>query len=254
MAGVGLLHRRDHLLHSHRHHSVWLRRVPHWPVRAVAVRLHRRRQAGRPSRRADRQRHLADLVRHLAGDRARDHRHRDGDHDHRHPAGAGEPQADPRLATTAGQGDRAQRHGRWPGGSTGMTATDLGLPSMRRAVVSAAPSTGPLVDTFGRAATDLRVSLTDRCNLRCTYCMPAEGLNWLPGDDLLSASELARLLGIAVKRLGITSVRFTGGEPLVSRHLDEVVAAAAALTPRPEIAMTTNGIGLARRAAGLKAA
>ncbi|WP_029113050.1 GTP 3',8-cyclase MoaA [Mycobacterium sp. URHB0044] len=135
-----------------------------------------------------------------------------------------------------------------------MTATDLGLPSMRRAVVSAAPSTGPLVDTFGRAATDLRVSLTDRCNLRCTYCMPAEGLNWLPGDDLLSASELARLLGIAVTRLGITSVRFTGGEPLVSRHLDEVVAAAAALRPRPEIAMTTNGIGLARRAAGLKAA
>jgi cyclic pyranopterin phosphate synthase len=135
-----------------------------------------------------------------------------------------------------------------------MTATDLGLPSMRRAVVSTAPTTGPLVDTFGRAATDLRVSLTDRCNLRCTYCMPAEGLNWLPGDDLLSASELARLLGIAVTRLGITSVRFTGGEPLVSRHLDEVVAAAAALTPRPEIAMTTNGIGLARRAAGLKAA
>jgi cyclic pyranopterin phosphate synthase len=135
-----------------------------------------------------------------------------------------------------------------------MTATNLGLPSLRSVVVSDAPDTGPLVDTFGRIATDLRVSLTDRCNLRCTYCMPAEGLDWLPGDDLLSASELARLMTIGVTRLGITNVRFTGGEPLVARHLDDVVAAAAALHPRPEIAMTTNGIGLARRAARLKAA
>ena len=135
-----------------------------------------------------------------------------------------------------------------------MTATNLGLPSLRSVVVSDGPDTGPLVDTFGRVATDLRVSLTDRCNLRCTYCMPAEGLDWLPGDDLLSASELARLMTIGVTRLGITNVRFTGGEPLVARHLDEVVAAASALRPRPEIAMTTNGIGLARRAARLKAA
>jgi cyclic pyranopterin phosphate synthase len=110
------------------------------------------------------------------------------------------------------------------------------------------------VDTYGRIATDLRVSLTDRCNLRCTYCMPAEGLDWLPGDQLLSAAELARLLRIAVTRLGITNVRFTGGEPLVSRNLEEVIAAAAALTPRPTIAMTTNGIGLAPRAAALKRA
>jgi cyclic pyranopterin phosphate synthase len=136
-----------------------------------------------------------------------------------------------------------------------MTATDLGLPSLRSAIATTdSPSTGPLLDTFGRAATDLRVSLTDRCNLRCTYCMPAEGLDWLPGDDLLNTSELARLMGIAVTRLGITSIRFTGGEPLVSTKLDEMVAAAAALRPRPEIAMTTNGIGLARRAARLKAA
>jgi cyclic pyranopterin phosphate synthase len=135
-----------------------------------------------------------------------------------------------------------------------MTATNLGLPSLRSVAVSDGPDTGPLVDTFGRVATDLRVSLTDRCNLRCTYCMPAEGLDWLPGDDLLSASELARLMTIGVTRLGITNVRFTGGEPLVARHLDEVVAAAAALRPRPEIALTTNGIGLARRAARLKAA
>lgn len=134
-----------------------------------------------------------------------------------------------------------------------MTVIDLGVPTMRRPPGDA-PSSGPLLDSYGRAATDLRVSLTDRCNLRCTYCMPAEGLDWLPGSQLLQADELARLVCIAVTRLGITSVRFTGGEPLVSRHLEATIAAAAAQTPRPEIALTTNGIGLARRAAGLKAA
>ena len=111
-------------------------------------------------------------------------------------------------------------------------------------------SDGPLVDTFGRVATDLRVSLTDRCNLRCTYCMPAEGLDWLPGEQLLRPDELNRLLRIAVTRLGITSVRFTGGEPLLAKHLEDIVAATAALRPRPEIALTTNGVGLARRATG----
>jgi len=134
-----------------------------------------------------------------------------------------------------------------------MTVTDLGVPSLRRAIAGA-PAAGPLLDTYGRVATDLRVSLTDRCNLRCTYCMPAEGLDWLPGEELLREDELARLLDIAVTRLGVTNVRFTGGEPLVSRHLDGAIAAAAALSPRPEIALTTNGIGLARRAAALKAA
>jgi len=134
-----------------------------------------------------------------------------------------------------------------------MTVTALGFPSLRLPVTDA-PSGGPLIDTFGRVATDLRVSLTDRCNLRCTYCMPAEGLDWLPADQVLTPEELARLLGVAITRLGVTSVRFTGGEPLVSRHLEGAIAAAAALTPRPEIALTTNGIGLARRAAGLKAA
>jgi GTP 3',8-cyclase len=137
-----------------------------------------------------------------------------------------------------------------------VTVTALGLPSVRsnRPSPSGAPSDGPLLDTFGRAATDLRVSLTDRCNLRCTYCMPAEGLDWLPGDDLLRPDELARLLTIAVTRLGITNVRFTGGEPLISRNLEGAIAAATALSPRPQTAVTTNGIGLARRAAGLKAA
>jgi cyclic pyranopterin phosphate synthase len=134
-----------------------------------------------------------------------------------------------------------------------MTITELGLPSVHR-LMPEMPTDGPMLDRFGRIAKDLRVSLTDRCNLRCTYCMPAEGLQWLPAEQLLTADELARLLRIAVTRLGITSVRFTGGEPLVARQLEEVVAAAAALQPRPEIALTTNGIGLDRRAKPLKAA
>ncbi|MCT7657583.1 GTP 3',8-cyclase MoaA [Mycobacterium deserti] len=133
-----------------------------------------------------------------------------------------------------------------------MTVINLGVPSLGPA--DPAPADGPLIDTFGRIATDLRVSLTDRCNLRCTYCMPAEGLDWLPGDDLLRPDELARLLRIGVTKLGITSVRFTGGEPLVAKHLEDVVALTASLAPRPEITLTTNGIGLARRAAKLKRA
>ena len=135
-----------------------------------------------------------------------------------------------------------------------MTATKLGLPTVRRdpvALPTDMPVSGPLLDTFGRVATDLRVSLTDRCNLRCTYCMPAEGLKWLPKLDLLTAAELARVIGIAVTRLGITNVRFTGGEPLVAPILDEVIASTAALQPRPAIALTTNGIALAGRAADL---
>ena len=134
-----------------------------------------------------------------------------------------------------------------------MTVTALGVPTMPSAVDDA-PSSGPLVDTFGRVATDLRVSLTDRCNLRCTYCMPAAGLDWLPGHHLLTPDELIRLLRLAVTRLGITSVRFTGGEPLLVRYLESVIAATAALTPRPEIALTTNGLGLAHRAAALATA
>jgi GTP 3',8-cyclase len=132
-----------------------------------------------------------------------------------------------------------------------MTVTELGVPTVQRPV-QGMPIDGPMVDTYGRVATDLRVSLTDRCNLRCTYCMPAEGLNWLPGEQLLRADELARLLRIAVTRLGITSVRFTGGEPLVAKHLEDVVAATASLRPRPEITLTTNGIGLDKRADKLK--
>src|SRR5215813_11454982 len=105
-----------------------------------------------------------------------------------------------------------------------------------------------LADSYGRVATDLRVSLTDRCNLRCSYCMPPEGLDWLPGPDQLTDDELTRLLGVAVQQLGITEIRFTGGEPILRRGLAGIVARTAALRPRPEISLTTNGIGLARLA------
>ncbi|MEU9130713.1 GTP 3',8-cyclase MoaA [Kitasatospora sp. NPDC048540] len=113
-----------------------------------------------------------------------------------------------------------------------------------------APS--PLVDRFGRIHTDLRVSLTDRCNLRCTYCMPAEGLNWLPKAEVLTDDEIARLVGIAVDRLGIRTIRLTGGEPLLRRGLPGLVARLTALGA--ELSLTTNGIGLARTAAELAAA
>src|ERR1700750_600478 len=111
-----------------------------------------------------------------------------------------------------------------------------------------------LADSFGRIATDLRVSLTDRCNLRCSYCMPPEGLDWLPKPELLTDDELVRLTGGAVGRLGLTAARCTGGEPRLLRGLPGIVARVAALRPRPEISLTTNGIGLNRLAAPLRAA
>ncbi|WP_182359662.1 GTP 3',8-cyclase MoaA [Tomitella gaofuii] len=139
-----------------------------------------------------------------------------------------------------------------------MTAVNLGLPSMGKAAGPSGPDEadarfahGPLADTFGRVATDLRVSLTDRCNLRCTYCMPAEGLEWLPTDEVLTADELGRLLRIGTRDLGITQIRFTGGEPLLRRDIVDIIAAAAALDPRPALALTTNGVGLARKAQAL---
>jgi len=111
-----------------------------------------------------------------------------------------------------------------------------------------------LPDSFGRIATDLRVSLTDRCNLRCAYCMPPEGLDWLPAPDQLTDDEVVRLVGVGVELLGIREVRFTGGEPLLRRGLVGIVARTAELRPRPEISLTTNAIGLARSAAALRAA
>lgn len=105
-----------------------------------------------------------------------------------------------------------------------------------------------LVDRYGRIATDLRVSLTDRCNLRCAYCMPAEGLDWLPSPDVLTDDEVVRLVRISVERLGIRQVRFTGGEPLLRKGLVDIVRRCARLLPRPELSLTTNGIGLSRLA------
>jgi cyclic pyranopterin phosphate synthase len=117
--------------------------------------------------------------------------------------------------------------------------TDLPAPSLR--------------DQYGRIGRDLRVSVTDRCNLRCTYCMPAEGLDWLPKPEMLTDAEIVRLVRLMVG-MGITSVRLTGGEPLLRRSLVDVVSGIAGLEPRPRIAMTTNGVGLDRLAAPLAAA
>ncbi|MDJ0344854.1 GTP 3',8-cyclase MoaA [Streptomyces sp. H10-C2] len=109
-----------------------------------------------------------------------------------------------------------------------------------------------LIDTYGRVATDLRVSLTDRCNLRCTYCMPEEGLQWLAKPELLTDDEIVRMVRIAVTDLGVKDVRFTGGEPLLRPGLVGIVERVAVLEPRPKISLTTNGIGLARTAAALR--
>jgi len=133
-----------------------------------------------------------------------------------------------------------------------VSLVSLGVPTIPRAgAESVRPDTKALLDSYGRVATDLRVSLTDRCNLRCTYCMPAKGLDWLPRSTVLTGEEIVRLIGIAVRDLGVTEVRFTGGEPLLRRDLEAMVAAVSALRPRPQISLTTNGIGLSSRAQGL---
>ena len=115
-----------------------------------------------------------------------------------------------------------------------------------------------LTDRYGRTVRDLRLSITDRCNLRCTYCMPAQGLEWLPTPDLLTTAELTRLGRLAVERLGVERIRLTGGEPLLRRDLEEVIASLATLRTtsggKPDIALTTNGLGLEKRAGALRKA
>ncbi|GAA4716893.1 GTP 3',8-cyclase MoaA [Nocardioides conyzicola] len=113
-------------------------------------------------------------------------------------------------------------------------------------------TTQRLEDRFGRVATDLRVSLTDRCNLRCSYCMPAEGLEWLPNDALLSDDEIVRMVRIGVEQLGIREVRFTGGEPLVRRGIVDIVRRSHDLGV--ETSLTTNALGLSRMAEALAVA
>ena len=108
-----------------------------------------------------------------------------------------------------------------------------------------------LGDRYGRVATDLRVSLTDKCNLRCTYCMPAEGLDWMPDEQQLTVDELVRLIRIGVERLGIEEIRFTGGEPLVRRGLVDIVRQVREVSAEVDLSMTTNALGLARAAQGL---
>ena len=114
------------------------------------------------------------------------------------------------------------------------------------------PRTNPrspmkLTDQWGRIADDLRISLIDKCNLRCTYCMPAEGMMWLKKNQLLTANEAIRIADIGVRIFGVKDIRFTGGEPLVRRDLEDIIAGVRELHPDVSIALTTNAIGLDRR-------
>ncbi|MBN9605056.1 MAG: GTP 3',8-cyclase MoaA [Actinomycetales bacterium] len=133
----------------------------------------------------------------------------------------------------------------------------LGIPVRRRDPgerpdTTGRPETDALVDRFGRTAHDLRISITEKCSLRCTYCMPEEGLPSIPKDELLTPAEIARLVGIAARDLGVREVRFTGGEPLTRGDVVEIVALAHAAAPGIPLAMTTNAIGLDRLAAPLR--
>jgi cyclic pyranopterin phosphate synthase len=114
------------------------------------------------------------------------------------------------------------------------------------------PLDGPLVDTYGRVHNDLRISVTDRCNLRCVYCMPEEGLSFLPPKELLTFDEITRLAQIA-RALGVTAVRITGGEPLVRRGLPSLIARLSPLG-FADLAMTTNGTELTKVASDLASA
>ncbi len=114
-----------------------------------------------------------------------------------------------------------------------------------------------LLDSYGRVADDLRISVTDRCNFRCIYCMPAEGLKWLAREDILRYEEIVRLARIFVERYGVRTIRITGGEPLVRVKLEELIGMINAIDPTLDITMTTNGVLLRQKAlvlrdAGLK--
>lgn len=110
-----------------------------------------------------------------------------------------------------------------------------------------------LCDTYNRPVQDLRISVTDRCNFRCTYCMPLDEYEWLAKSEILSFEEIARLARLFVT-LGVEKIRLTGGEPLARRDLEKLIAKLAALEGAPELCLTTNGSLLAEKAAVLKAA
>jgi cyclic pyranopterin phosphate synthase len=118
------------------------------------------------------------------------------------------------------------------------------------APVLPAPAPAGLVDAYGRVAEDLRISLTDKCSLRCSYCMPSEGLDWLPVNAVLTDDEILRLAAIFVS-LGVSTIRLTGGEPLVRAGVAGLVGRLAGLTPRPELSLTTNALALADKAVDL---
>lgn len=137
----------------------------------------------------------------------------------------------------------------------------LGMPRIQE---EAGPQSAPvvrnsdagagLVDKYGRRATDMRLSLTDKCNLRCTYCMPEEGLQWLSKMAVMSAEEIVQIVRIGVQHLGIRELRLTGGEPLVRHDLVDIISAIRRDHPLLPISMTTNALGLKKKAAALKAA
>ncbi|MGW2093338.1 GTP 3',8-cyclase MoaA [Promicromonospora sukumoe] len=152
-----------------------------------------------------------------------------------------------------------------------MSAVPLGIPSVRgvprRAATPAGrarPDTPFLVDRYGRVARDLRVSITTACSLRCTYCMPAEGLPLVPKDELMTPDEIGRLVSVGVHDLGIRDIRFTGGEPLMRRDLEQIIGAARTAADdamralgsdeHVRIAITSNALGLDKRAKALVAA
>jgi GTP 3',8-cyclase len=110
----------------------------------------------------------------------------------------------------------------------------------------------PLIDPFDRRVKDLRISITDRCNFRCTYCMPAEGMQWLPREELLTYEEQARIARVCVERFGFEAIRITGGEPTLRAHLPRLIAMLAPLGV--DLALTSNGVKLPEMAHDLAAA
>jgi len=129
----------------------------------------------------------------------------------------------------------------------------VSLPPRRHPADAPVPTEGPLVDPFGRVHTYLRVSVTDRCNFRCTYCMPAEGLDWMPKETVLTFEELERVVTLFAK-LGIKKIRLTGGEPTIRSGIVDLVGRLAAVEGLDDIAMTTNAHRLATLAEPLKRA